>query len=403
MKLPGDTIECISLGSVREVRTETPIFECPLTIIRTGTKCLAVSALPKCYGSVLHDSHAEILALRGFNRWVLNEVEALLTDSTYSSPYLRKQAPNSFNIPTMTEGRPFSFKDDVSFHLFTTEAPCGDASMELLMKSKEPSDAVPWAGLPAETTSEDAGTLLGRGYFSQLGQVRRKPARGDAEVSMSKSCTDKLAVKQFISLLSFPADIFVAQTATSFLQSMVVYEDQYDEVGYERAFGPTGRLSSFGTAVTTFFAVGRLPFSFERFAFEKGSDVPPRKVSNVSALWIRSSGNKTGNTSEVLLNGVKQGYKQFDDRSGKQSVICRRQMWLLGRRLAEQLVHATHQNSKVSASAYLYGLFSDWLASQTYQAAKYHTVRETKVQQKTLVTQTMGSWPKNAGDGAWSL
>ncbi len=55
--------------------------------------------------------------------------------------------------------------------MYCSEAPCGDASMELVMEAQE--DATPWAvSVPDEGI---ASGLLGRGSFSQLGIVRRKP------------------------------------------------------------------------------------------------------------------------------------------------------------------------------------------------------------------------------------
>ena len=128
--------------------------------------------------------------------------------------------------------------------MFTSEAPCGDASLEILMKSRPAEDNLPWALDPIRTDTLCEASMLGRGHFTQLGLVRRKPARGDADVSLSKSCTDKLALKQFTGLLSFPADVLIDVNHSAFLKSLVLYPNQYDETGYTRAFGRTGRLSA---------------------------------------------------------------------------------------------------------------------------------------------------------------
>ena len=172
--------------------------------LATGTKCLPKSAMPKCEGLVIHDSHAEVLALRGFNYWLLSEVQTLLSEPRCESPFLEFCPGRSItNASDTSEHPPLRLKDDMALHFFTTEAPCGDASMEILTRSM-PSDATaPW-----EVDGNAAPSLQGRGHFSLLGHVRRKPARGDAEASLSKSCTDKLAVKQLTSILSFPVRNF---------------------------------------------------------------------------------------------------------------------------------------------------------------------------------------------------
>ena len=77
--------------------------------------------------------------------------------------------------------------------------------MELTMAAQD--DATPWdlpplAITPGDSTPAEPEILHGRGYFSVLGSVRRKPSRPDAPPSLSKSCSDKIALKQSISLLN---------------------------------------------------------------------------------------------------------------------------------------------------------------------------------------------------------
>ena len=70
--------------------------------------------------------------------------------------------------------QPLTIRDDIRLHMYCSEAPCGDASMELTMRDQE--DATPWpvGQACAEMNSEGIG-LRGRGRFSELGFVRRKP------------------------------------------------------------------------------------------------------------------------------------------------------------------------------------------------------------------------------------
>lgn len=70
--------------------------------------------------------------------------------------------------------QPFSIRDDLRLHMYSSEAPCGDASMELLMETQ--ADPTPWpvAGLH-HALGPVPGLLRGRESFAELGIVRRKP------------------------------------------------------------------------------------------------------------------------------------------------------------------------------------------------------------------------------------
>lgn len=55
--------------------SDPPSLTC--VALATGMKCLPQSKLPLAKGNVLHDWHAEVLAIRGFNRWLVDECEEL--------------------------------------------------------------------------------------------------------------------------------------------------------------------------------------------------------------------------------------------------------------------------------------------------------------------------------------
>ena len=138
--------------------------------LATGMKCLPASKLSLLdSGAVLHDWHAEILAVRAFNHFLLQECRQLASCAEYTSPVLRRR-----QAPEMSEAQglqPFSVRKDLRIIMYCSEAPCGDASMELVMEAQD--DPAPW---PVTVSGEGATSgLLGRGSFSQLGVVRRKP------------------------------------------------------------------------------------------------------------------------------------------------------------------------------------------------------------------------------------
>ena len=68
--------------------------------------------------------------------------------------------------------QPFVVREDVRIHMYTSQAPCGDASMELVMEAQD--DATPWPVTPAET-GDHPMMMKGRENFAELGIVRRKP------------------------------------------------------------------------------------------------------------------------------------------------------------------------------------------------------------------------------------
>jgi tRNA-specific adenosine deaminase 1 len=354
------------------------VIEC--VSVATGTKCLPSSIISQCNGQVLHDSHAEVLALRGFNRWLLQELQSMLEHPSYVSPYIYRNG----DVDQEPGKRPFRLADDLSIHFFTSEAPCGDASMDLLMQSKAPEDAIPWDTSHALQVDVEAPSLPGRADFGLLGVIRRKPARADAQSSLSKSCSDKLAIKQVTSILSFPADMFFEVSPTAFVKTLVVPHDQFHEAGYRRAFSPAGRAKFGDISRTTYFDVHPLPPHFKSFEFRKNSE--PQKTSNISTVWIRASGNASESHIEILLNGVKQGYKQLSDDGRKQSLVCRQQMVEVGYAMQEQLSPALPATLATS-----------------YGSAKDSELRRDVISRKHAARSVLGTWIRNIGDEAWSI
>lgn len=306
---------------------------------------------------------------------------------------------------------PFKLKENVSFHLFTTEAPCGDASMELLMDSMPPGTTEPWETDDLERLGP---SLQGRGHFSMLGYVRRKPARADADPSNSKSCTDKIAIKQFTSLVAFPTDLLIEKTENAYIQTMIVYADQYNETGYLRAFGPGGRLSNVAQS-GKFFEVAKLTHDFPRFAFARaalkvvlpGQQKP--KVSNVASLWISHPVGEAGGLLETLVNGVKQGYKQWEDRPAKASVVSRRKLWDLAVELTAipNPIHDEGDEPKLapstlpSTTSLHLEEISMALAQSSYAQAKSASLRSSSNKTKSYITTALGNWHKNEADKDW--
>ena len=350
---------------------------------------------------VLHDSHAEVLALRALNRFLLNEILAFFQnrDVQYVSAFVclrdLEASPGQRNL---CMHQPFKLRSNVSIWMFSTEAPCGDASMEVLMAERE-GDLEPWA---EDGDGYGNDILQGRGCFSALGIVRRKPSRRDAEPTMSKSCSDKLTLKQITSTLCFPATLVIASTENAYLSGLVLPSTRYSEIGCQRAFGSTGRLNSLQTwklppsAQFRPFQIAVLSPDFEKFPFSKTDTAQGcMKAGNVSAVFIKSMHGSSKDTNETILGGVKQGHRSFENDPKKPSLICRLRLWELVRSVLDSVEEAENIPTETRRE------LSRTKAATTYGQLKTSDLNAHRQAAKGVVTSCLGKWPKNSGDEAW--
>ena len=426
--------------------------------LATGTKCLPASALKQARGKVLHDSHAEILALRGFSRWILEEIGRIVgsgggvegEDSCCGGGDVLELTTGSGVATDGPSGRDrkkrWKLKDNVKVHLVSTAAPCGSASLELLMRTKDGDDE-PWEVMPtpivSPTVSEATESLhdpedqhsthdqnsppsiqRGHGGFHHvlLSAVRTKPARRDAPPTLSKSCSDKLSLAQVQGLLRFPADLFVESVC---LDTLIVPESAYHAKSYERAFGRIGRMAvccddacassrsdlSTRSALwqTHYFSTVVLKDADLPFEFSKDIERGRTKVSNVSALYVNrpdtitpvASSQENPDIIESLINGVKQGFRQDSSHLGKESAVSRRQMWLLGKELADGLVVMSEKMSGYEYSEAV--TIQDPLVSRTYRDVKGYSLRAPRTEAKKEAVSRLGGWIANAGDDNWGI
>lgn len=344
--------------------------------------------------------------MRAFNHFILEECKAVLAEGKLS-PYLRLRSDADANTKNGSCPPPFAWREDVSLHMYCSEAPCGDASMELTISAQE--DATPWEvplsrhmiernGLESSTSSSSPSLdpapatpdllLLGRACFSLLGVVRRKPARPDAPPTLSKSCSDKLALKQCTSLLSSVASLLVSPRGV-YLESLVLPESQFSEKACERCFSTRGRMAGVGEMKGRW--VGGyefMPFEVKttglEFAFSRrGGDQVESETryvpSNLATAWTANG------LMENIIGGVMQGRKQTDPRGG--SAVCRRKMWSLAREIAE-----------------LAGIHNVVPEDGTYKKFKESKVlAERRRVKEDLRTAALKGWVRNLGDEGFGL
>lgn len=269
--------------------------------------------------------------------------------------------------------------------------------MELIMAAQE--DYSPWQ-LPSSTSTDTqpilpkAETALpGRAYFSQLGIVRRKPARGDAPPTLSKSCSDKIALKQCTSLLSSLTSMLV-NPANAYIDTLVLPESQYSAVACERAFSATGRMGSLvgkqwneGYAFKAFkVEATTVEFEFSKRAVQARSSTI--SASNLAATWSASG------FEETILGGVLQGRKQFDVRGA--SKTSRRQMWIAAKQLSDEL--------SATDAGELAGLQEHFSSGGSYQGIKDGPLLAERRHVKSQARQlSLKGWVQNQGDSGFGI
>ncbi|QPG97428.1 hypothetical protein C2857_006310 [Epichloe festucae Fl1] len=349
--------------------------------LATGMKCLPASKLAEANGNAIHDWHAEVLAMRALNRFLLDECRAHAQHGRSGQVVDLSDLPGS---------KPFKIKDNVKLHMYCSEAPCGDASMELVMAAQD--DSSPWHVPPLPPPREDAAhpsaaaTLPGRAYFSQLGVVRRKPARGDAPPTLSKSCSDKITLKQCTSLLSSLTSLLI-DPSNAYINSLVLPDSQHSAAGCQRAFSE--RMQSlvgkswpggYRFAPFTIETTGE-EFVFSRAAvMSRAGRIAP---SNLAAAWTCNG------VEETILGGVLQGRKPFDEKGA--SKMSRRRMWVAA---GETVAYSNGRGDMIRHG----------LSGQTYQDVKDGELLADRRRVKQHVRQSaLAGWIPNQGDSKFSM
>lgn len=184
---------------------------------------------------------------RGFVRYIYSEIS-------------KHQANLASIILLNSDSRKYAIDSSVSFHLFTTHAPCGDASIFKTLRStdcnsedKEPTAKKPKIETAAQEELDDSvgvGDILnGESNFTgaklipidfdvpadlmaqNVGKLRTKPGRGIRTLSMS--CSDKLARWNVMGVQG--ALLHSLMSKPIYLESIVLCGDQCDVEACERA------------------------------------------------------------------------------------------------------------------------------------------------------------------------
>ncbi|KAJ3158663.1 hypothetical protein HDU86_002628 [Geranomyces michiganensis] len=252
----------------QQPQQEPVVLEC--VALGTGLKCLNPSQMP-ADGSCLHDSHAEAICRRSFMHFLYACLDAELLGLQQPLPNrpgilvplnaTSKEANDGDDAPPRLL---FRVADNVAFHFYVSQSPCGDASMSALTMQQTAAEriahnqarkrkfdngddddgimastctigATPTVATTTSSTSTTSTTtvLRGRHDYSALGRLRTKPARTDAETTRSMSCSDKLARWVVLGLQGALLSRYIPRPIR--LQTLVVGPERFDEASVRRA------------------------------------------------------------------------------------------------------------------------------------------------------------------------
>ncbi|XP_046390728.1 tRNA-specific adenosine deaminase 1 [Ischnura elegans] len=138
--------EWTALSGIVMENLQDNVKDCWLEVVSlgTGTKCLGHSAMSPM-GDVLNDSHAEVMARRGFLRYLYFELLSVFNSRA-----------SHVISPPGNDGK-CRIKDGIKFHFYTSHTPCGDAS--IIPKGMTSDDSV---GMPLSKIEIDS-TILSDG------------------------------------------------------------------------------------------------------------------------------------------------------------------------------------------------------------------------------------------------
>ncbi|KAI9141383.1 adenosine deaminase/editase [Paraphysoderma sedebokerense] len=305
-------------GIVKVVVSESgSLYEC--VSLGTGLKCLGFSKVSSI-GDIVHDSHAEVICRRSFNLYLLQQIRLNLL--ACSDDHENNRSIFEMNNET---GK-LKLRHTVSFHLYISHAPCGDASTVSLANSQTEDCRNRFLQGRDQLAVQSEQNLLfeqtnlnikrGRIGYDIYGVLRTKPGRLDSEATHSMSCSDKIARWN---VLGIQMGILAPIIEPVYLKSIVV-GDHFHCESLDRAL--KDRIATI-QGLPPLFVPNELPIfsttSLFDFGKEKLCKVYKEKdliPADCSIVWYKGCSRH-----DVLVNGRKQG--AAPDKNGTFSVKSR--------------------------------------------------------------------------------
>uniref|UniRef100_A0A915IDS0 tRNA-specific adenosine deaminase 1 n=1 Tax=Romanomermis culicivorax TaxID=13658 RepID=A0A915IDS0_ROMCU len=318
--------------------------EITLLCMATGTKCLGAKDIDH-HGFRVNDSHAEVLCRRVFIKFLMDEIDKMLSQDDYESAYLIK-----CTVPAMQNI--FEWRSNQKLIMVLTHTPCGDASIFQKLDSPNNDDPPPCKTSKKDINRTGARSVIGQAAdpclpgadYHCVGSFRTKPGRGDPTLSMS--CSDKMAKWQILGLQGSLLSHFITTPIRA--NFIVVTSEHYSEDSMKRALcyrNPAG--SDY-----------KLEIVNVRVKFVHGKPVNRDNLrpNPISLVW-----NKNMQRPEYLVNGYRQGanIKKLSFLAGRSdekaqlalcSCVCRRK--LSDKYLT--LLEKSEEMTKIESSNYLH-------------------------------------------------
>lgn len=290
--------------------------------LSTGVKAMPNEVRKYSHGWIVQDCHAEILCLRLFNYLLLDQIKLIELGKDHSKLLERSTSMK------------YKLRDGVKLALYISEPPCGDASMSFLSEDK-----VAWEGPKPKKQK----VVRGRAHFDLHGIVRTKPGRADSRPTYSKSCSDKLCMKQLTGVLNCVNSLLIEPI---YLLYLVLRQDKFSRKDFDRCF--KGRISESSLEIHP---LTPLTYKESEYQYERNELSSPLPAS---LLYVVPS-----KTSQVIVNGVKNGayIKNKPPKPSGASFICKRKLYehachLLPPFLSyEELKRSNKQRESIKASA----------------------------------------------------
>lgn len=320
----NNVTEWTVLAGVVAVDQNSNMDKLRLISIATGVKSLPDTELKRSNGKILHDCHAEILAIRGLNRVLLEHANYLKTTGEVATDLL------VFDSYSNT----FRLKEMWGLALYISALPCGDASMTTL-RTEASSDnetqavVVDESDLIQYVDGTNKTILRGRMNYEKLGIVRTKPGRIDSLLTLSKSCSDKLCIKQVTSILNCMTWSLI--TGPVYLKYLIIpLENVAEELHLQRSLHK--RIEN----------VNMVPMKIlkchNRFLHSKSEKA--QKPSAMASVKLFFNLPNLETSEQAILNGLRNGFytkKEKPLRKNSETIVSRYAQWKFFQKLNPEI------------------------------------------------------------------
>ena len=308
----------------------------------TGSKCLGENEV-SLDGSLVHDSHAEVVAKRAFVTYLLHQLEKalqraqqnVLPDACLTEDFI-------FNYDKTCQQ--FRLRNGIKFHFYSSHPPCGDATIAPKSTSEKLSDQndcsfrnytkrqkleessvkdIYRTGAKCidENSVKDPINTSCLAAYHVLGAIRRKPGRGDPTQSLS--CSDKMSKWMFVGLQGSILSAVIANNPIK-VSSVTIGSDQFNVESLQRCLfdrfleGCKGPLSQIPLLHTN------VKFQFGRTHAGQVKSINDAGLFACSNSIVHSQCDDELVLHEVMVDGRKQGIiKKYFGTPKARVNICR--------------------------------------------------------------------------------